>query len=113
MFDLHAHAGMGPQAISAYLTKMGIRNRSGEFFVAPSIRNILRNPMYRGVLRSGDSFSEPFEDLRIIEDVVFNRSQELIEQQANTCKEKRRAPKKSSENCLLTSRVFAVPVERG
>ncbi|MDR0518833.1 MAG: recombinase family protein [Clostridiales Family XIII bacterium] len=106
IFDRHSNAGMGPQTIAAYLTREGIRSRSGDSFVAPSIRNIVSNPAYRGVLRSGESVSEPFEHLRIIDDETFFRSQRFIEQRSAKYQESRRIPKKTTENCLLTGNIF-------
>jgi DNA invertase Pin-like site-specific DNA recombinase len=106
VFDRHSNAGMGPQTIAAYLTKEGILNRAGSNFVSPSIRNIVVNPAYRGILRSGESVSEPFEHLRIIDDATFFRSQELIRERSAKYQERRRVPKKTTENCLLTGNVF-------
>jgi hypothetical protein len=106
IFDRHSNAGMGPQTIAAYLTEEGIRNRSGRSFVAPSIRNIVTNPMYRGILRSGDTVSEPFEHLRIIDDDTFFRSQKLIKARSLKYQEERRIPKKTTKNCLLTGNIF-------
>ncbi|GHU63515.1 hypothetical protein AGMMS49983_07140 [Clostridia bacterium] len=106
IFDRHSNAGMGPQTIAAYLTEEGVLNRSGKNFVSPSIRNIVANPMYRGVLRSGETFSEPFEHLRIIEDESFFRSQEFIKQRSQKYQEDRRIPKKTTSNCLLTGNIF-------
>jgi DNA invertase Pin-like site-specific DNA recombinase len=106
IFDRHSNAGMGPQTIAAFLTEEGIRNRSGNNFVSPSIRNMVSNPMYRGVLRSGESFSDPFEHLRIIDDETFSRSQRFIEQRSEKYKEMRLIPKKTTENCLLTGNIF-------
>ncbi|MDR2671893.1 MAG: recombinase family protein [Coriobacteriales bacterium] len=106
IFDRHCNAGMGPQTISAFLTQEKILNRSGECFVSPTIRNMVKNPMYRGVMRSGECTSEPFEHLCIIDDVTFFRSQELILQRSENYQEHRRIPKKTTENCLLTGNIF-------
>jgi DNA invertase Pin-like site-specific DNA recombinase len=106
VFDRHSNAGMGPQTIAAFLTKEGILNRAGNNFVSPSIRNMVVNPAYRGVLRSGESVSEPFEHLRVIDDVTFFRSQELIQKRSAKYQERRRIPKKTTENCLLTGNIF-------
>jgi DNA invertase Pin-like site-specific DNA recombinase len=106
VFDRHSNAGMGPQTIATFLTKEGILGRSGDNFVSPSIRNMVVNPTYRGVLRSGESMSEPIERLRIIDDATFFRSQELIRERSEKYQERRRIPKKTTENCLLTGNIF-------
>lgn len=106
IFYLHSNCGMGPQTIATHLAAAGVKNRSGKNFVAPTIRNIVSNPMYRGVLRCGEAISEPFEHLRIIEDQIFFRSQELISQRSKKYQEQRRTPKKVANNCLLTGNIF-------
>jgi DNA invertase Pin-like site-specific DNA recombinase len=106
IFDRHSNAGMGPQSISAYLTKEGIFNRNGRSFVSPSVRNYLRNPMYRGILRSGESISEPFEHLRIIDDDTFMRTQEIIRQRSAQYQERQRVPKRIATSCMLTGNIY-------
>lgn len=106
IFDRHANAGMGPQSIAAFLTAEGILNREGKNFVSPTIRNIISNPIYRGILRCGESISEPFEHLRIIDDDTFMRSQEFIKQRSLKYQEQRRIPRKSTSECLITGIVF-------
>ena len=106
IYHLHSQFGMGPQTIARQLTERGILSRSGKNFVAPSIRNILTNPIYRGVLRFGDTKSEPFEHLRIIGDEVFFRSQELMEQRSRKCEKQRKIPRRLAKNCLLVGNIF-------
>ncbi len=106
IFDRHVNAGMGPQSIAAFLAAKGTVNRAGRNFTAPSIRNILANETYRGVLRCGDISSEVFDHLRIIDDEAFARSRELAKQRATKCQEQRRLPRKLAKNCLLTGNIF-------
>lgn len=106
IFDRHSNAGMGPQSIAAYLTSENIMNRAGKNFVAPTIKNIITNPMYRGILRCGESISEPFEHLRIIDDATYFRSQELVKQRSEKYQEQRRVPRKVASTCLLTGNIF-------
>ena len=60
IFHLHTAYGMGPQTLSRRLTEDGVLNRAGRNFVAPSIRNILTNPIYKGVLRFGGNAFRTF-----------------------------------------------------
>lgn len=106
IFDRHVNAGIGPQAIATFLTAKGVSNRAGRNFTAPSIRNILANEAYRGVLRCGDISSKAFDHLRIIDDEVFSRSKELARQRSTKCQEQRRLPRKIAKNCLLTGNIF-------
>ena len=106
IFDRFVNVGMGPQSIAAFLANEHIFNRKGERFVTGTIRNMVKNPTYRGVLRSGKSISEPFEHLRIIDDETFFRSQEFIRQRSNSGVADRFIPRRYSVGCLLTGNIF-------
>lgn len=43
-------------------------------------RAILRNPLYKGILRSGETYSEPFEELQITKPEFFDMAQALMRQ---------------------------------
>ena len=74
IFELSDRFGYGGRRISSELQAKGIVNlRSGEPFHYSSIQNILKNIMYVGILRSGDSRSEIFPDLQIIPPEQFER----------------------------------------
>lgn len=106
IFDLYVNHGLGTQSIARRLTEESIRNRKGKNFVSPTIKNILKNPAYRGILRCGDGVSEPFEHLRIIDDETFFKAQEIMAQRTMEYQEKRRIPRKIAKNCLLTGNIF-------
>ena len=52
--------------------------------------------MYTGVLRSGDTYSEVFEDLQIIPIANFELAQKLMEERVNEYNEKRTMPRNTS-----------------
>jgi len=107
IFDLYVNSGLGTHNIATHLTKQNIFTRKGNNFTSPSIRNILKNPMYLGILRSGESWSKPFEHLRIIDDYTFQRAQELAKQRSNEYEDKRTFPRTTkSKNCLLSGNIF-------
>jgi DNA invertase Pin-like site-specific DNA recombinase len=103
MFDLYVNAGYGTFQIGKHLESIGIQNRSGFSFSASTIIAMLRNPLYRGVLRSGDSISEPFEQYRIVDETIFNRAAELIGKRTAPVRE---APRRLSRKCLLTGIIY-------
>ncbi len=49
-----------------------------------TIRAIIENPIYKGIRRFGDERSEPFEDLRIVDDVTFEKCIQLVKGRACT-----------------------------
>lgn len=107
VFDLYVNSGLGTQNIATYLTEKNFFTRKGSNFTSPSISNMLKNPMYRGILRSGESWSEPFEYLRIIDDDTFERAQKLAMQRSNEYEKNRTFPRTTkSKNCLLSGNIF-------
>lgn len=106
IFDLYVKHGLGTQLIANRLEAKGILNRKGENFTCATIKNMIHNEMYRGVMRCGEVKTEPFEHLRIIDDETFFRAQEIAEQRSVAYQEKRRIPRKVSKNCLLTGNIF-------
>ena len=66
MFDLCVSSGYGKFRLAHFLNDHGIRNRKGETWHDATIGAILHNPLYKGVLRSGETYSEPFEEIQII-----------------------------------------------
>ena len=83
IYRLADQFGYGGRKISSVLQEEGIINlRTGEPFHYSTIQNILKNIMYTGVLRSGDSFSEVFPELQIITPEQFERVRNGREQRS-------------------------------
>lgn len=83
MYDLAERFGYGGRKISTELKHAGVINlRSGEPFHYASIQAILRNIMYVGILRSGETRSEIFPELQIITPEQFERVQKAREQRS-------------------------------
>lgn len=51
IFDLYLNKGMGYSRIASYITQLGYSPKKGGIFTANSIRDILANPLYCGILR--------------------------------------------------------------
>ena len=71
IFDKYVHEGYGAQRIATYLNNLGYRARSGKMWHHATIRGILCNLTYTGVLRSGESRSPVLPHLQIIEPELF------------------------------------------
>lgn len=84
IFDLADRFGYGGRRISTELKEKGIINeRTGEPFHYSSIQNILKNIMYVGILRSGETKSEIFPELQIITTDQFSRVETCRKQRAS------------------------------
>lgn len=74
IFDIADRFGYGGRSIATALKEQGVINpRTGEPFHYATIQNILKNIMYMGILRSGETRSEIIAELQIIEPAQFER----------------------------------------
>lgn len=106
IFNLCVSAGYGRWRIAMFLNDKGIKNRNGATWSESTIGNILHNITYKGVLRSGDSYSEPIKELQIINPYTFDLAQKLMEERTNEKREIRTAPLNTAGQSLLSGNVF-------
>lgn len=132
IFELADKYGYGGRKISSELHNEGILNqRTGEAFHYSSIQNILRNITYMGILRSGETQSEIFPEIQIIEPEQFHRIEAMRNQRSSAylelCQQhgegekiitlengeettvsrpERNHPRKVSGNAMLSGNVF-------
>ena len=80
---INGYEGYGPQHIATYLNGNGYRARSGKCWHPASIRGMVRNLTYTGVLRCGDAHSELLQELQIIPAQQFEAAQRIRENRSN------------------------------
>lgn len=106
MFNLASAEGYGAQRIANFLNEQGIKNRSEKNWHPASIQAMLRNILYTGVLRSGESRSEKQEALAIVDDKTFRRVQEMLAARSRKNEAIRSKPLNTRGNSLLSGMVF-------
>lgn len=106
IFDKYTMEGYGAQRIATYLNSLGYHARSGKNWHHASIRGILCNLTYTGVLRSGESRSEVIPRLQIITPQQFEMAQRIREERANHAKEQPTVPINTRGQSLLAGNVF-------
>lgn len=106
MFNLCVASGFGRWRLAMFLNDKGIKNRSGQNWSDASVGAILHNIMYKGILRSGDTYSEPFEDLQIIDPITFDKAQRLMLERTEEKKNIRTAPLNTTGQSLLSGNIF-------
>lgn len=79
IFQKYLYEGYGAQRLCRYLTEQGITNRKGRNIPTTSINRIIKNPIYTGVIRNGDSQSEVLPELQIIDAETYERAQQMME----------------------------------
>ena len=103
IFSKYVNEGYGAQRLSRYLLEQGYRNRKGTNFANTTIVKMLKNIMYTGVLRSGETQSEVFPHLQIIEPEVYERAQTIME---GRTKKHGDVPLNSKGQALLSGLVY-------
>lgn len=105
IFSLFINKGYGAQRISTYLRENNIKARNGNNWHPGTIRGILRNLTYTGVLRCADARSDVLPELQIIEQKIFEDAQQLIAQRSKKNAE-RSTPVQTTGQGLLSGNVF-------
>ena len=104
MYDKYVHEGYGPQRIATYINGLGYRTRAGKPWHHASVRNILYNLTYTGVLRSGESRSQVIPELQIIPPELFEAAQNI---RTNRSQEVERVvPRQTVGKALLSGNVY-------
>ncbi len=106
IFNLAATFGYGRWKISTILNKQDIKTRDGKNWHESSVGGILHNRIYIGILKNGKAVSEPFEELRIIDDATFEKVQNQMIERQNMNKDNRTVPLNVSGQSLLSGNVF-------
>ena len=79
IFQKYLYEGYGAQRLCRYLTEQGIKNKKGRNIPTTSINRIIKNSIYTGVIRNGDSQSDVLTDLQIIDEETFEKAQRMME----------------------------------
>ena len=106
VFEKYVHEGYGAQRIATYLNNQGYRARSGKRWHHATIRGILCNLTYTGVLRSGESRSPVLPHLQIISPELFEAAQHIRTSRANAAEKERTVPRNIGGQSLLSGNVF-------
>lgn len=106
IFRLAADEGYGAQRIANHLNAKGIKNRSGKNWHPASIQGMLKNILYTGILRSGESRSQVQEHLRIIDDKTFGVVQDMLAARSRKHEALRSKPLNTRGRSLLSGNIF-------
>ena len=79
VFQKYVYEGYGAQRLCRYLQEEGYRNKKGRNIPTTSINRMIKNPIYIGVIRNGESQSELLKEIQIIDEATFKRAQEIME----------------------------------
>lgn len=105
---VRAYEGYGAQRIATYLNNAGYRARSGKCWHPGSLRGMVGNLTYMGVLRCGDARSELMPELQIIPQEEFEAAQRIREDRSAHAAEEaeHHVPLRTRGQALLSNNVY-------
>ncbi len=106
IFDKYTLEGYGAHRITTWLNNNGYRARTGKMWHEATIRGILRNLTYTGVLRSGDAHSQVIPELQIISPEQYKRAQKIMQERSDKKKETRTVPLNTKGKSLVSGKVY-------
>ena len=106
LFRLTAEEGKGTHQLAEYLNNKGIKTHNGAKFQRTNVMRILKNRIYIGHLDTKDIKGPYQEHLRIIDDDIFYKVQEILEQRSAKNAEKRTISLNTKGPTLLSGNVF-------
>jgi len=105
IFDRYVNHGYGTHRICGYLAENGLTPRAGGRFINTTIQNIIKRPMYIGILSGGGVQSDVIPALQIISPETFEKAQEIARERASSYAD-RRIPLNTKGDALLSGNVF-------
>ena len=106
IFDKYTSEGFGMWRIAGFLNENGYRARTGKMWHPASIRGIIGNLTYTGVLRSGESRSPVLPHLQIITPKQFETAQQISKTRSQRYKEQCGVPMNTKGKSLLSGNVY-------
>ena len=106
IFEKYVNEGFGAHRIATYLNRLGYRARTGKNWHHATIRGIICNLTYTGVLRSGESRSQVLQHLQLISQEMFDAAQRIRTSRANAVEQERTVPRNIGGQSLLSGNVF-------
>lgn len=80
IFHKYVDEGYGSQRLCKYLHENGFRGRDGKGFPNTSLNRIIKNVLYTGIIKNGDSQSAYIDELRIIDIEAYSKAQDIMRQ---------------------------------
>lgn len=106
IFDKYTNEGYGTWRIANFLNVNGYRTRSGKCWHQASVRGILSNLTYTGILRSADARSPLLPELQIIKPEQFKTAADIFKSRAKKHSENPTVPLNTKGKSLLAGNVF-------
>lgn len=88
MFEKTVKDGYGTHRLASLMNEMGIKTHNGSKFQCNTVNRILRNRMVTGYFVTKNAKSPFLPQIKIVDDIVFDRVQEILAQRVVTNEER-------------------------
>ena len=105
IFNKYVNEGYGAQRLVRYLYDQGVVKPNGQPFSICNIQHMLRNELYNGYVKRGETRAF-VPALKLIDDDTFNRVTELRKARGRTIQDRKRAPMTTKSAGLLSGNIF-------
>lgn len=106
IFEKSVRDGFGSYKMAEYINERKILAHNGAKFQSNTIKRILSNEIYCGFNVRGGVRSRRIEELQIIDDEMFAKAQNILEQRKYTHEEKTQLSKKAKSSTLLGGNIY-------
>jgi len=107
IFHLLTDEGYGTVRVANYLNDKGIKTKRGKsLWRGTSIRALIDNPIYMGIYHMDGVQSQPFEHLKIIDEVTFEKCQQTVKGRATCLGDKMTVPVRTDSRSLLSGIIY-------
>lgn len=106
IFEKSVMDGLGSYKMAEYINERNILTHNGAKFQSNTIKRILSNEIYCGFNVRGGVRSRRIEELQIIDDEMFVKAQNILEQRKYTHEEKTQLSKKAKSSTLLGGNIY-------
>jgi DNA invertase Pin-like site-specific DNA recombinase len=108
IFEKYVHEGYGIHRIINFLADKNLYNHSGNRFSFSSIRAMIQNVLYIGILKSGETLSDVFPNLQIIDNEIWEQAQmiRIARKREYEDERSRRIPLNTKGEALLSGNIF-------
>ena len=103
LFQKYVYEGYGTLRLCRYFLEQGIHRKNGKPITVGIIHRALHNSIYIGIIQNGESKSEVLPNLKIIDEKLFLRAQEIA-QERNV--EPREVPYTTRGQSLLVGNIY-------
>lgn len=78
IFQKYVYEGYGALRLHRYLMDQGLRTKDGKTITMGIINRVIKNPICIGIIQKGESQSSVLPELKVIDEEVFARAQEIV-----------------------------------